>query len=61
MARVQVAYEIDYNLALKLAMFWPTTVMPKENVWDPRELQALVGLAEEMKIKQSWLIATDSE
>jgi coenzyme F420-dependent glucose-6-phosphate dehydrogenase len=39
-------------------------MMPKEkreNVWDPRELEAVVGLAEEMKIKQSWLITTDSE
>jgi hypothetical protein len=37
--RGQVAYEIDYDLALKLAIFWPTTVMPKEkreNVRDER-------------------------
>jgi hypothetical protein len=64
MTRVRVAYEIDYDLALKLAITWPTTMMPKEkreNVWDPRELEALVGLAEERKIKQSWLITTDSE
>jgi len=60
----KVAYDIDYNRALKSAMFWATTAIPREkreNVWDPRELQALVGTAEEKKIKESWLITTDSD
>jgi len=60
----KVAYDIDYNRALKSAMFWATTAIPKEKreqVWDPRELQALVGPAEEKTIKESWLITTDSD
>ena len=60
----KVAYDIDYNRALKSAMFWATTAIPREkreNVWDPRELQALVGPEEEKKIKESWLITTDSD
>ncbi|HUK50334.1 MAG TPA: TIGR03557 family F420-dependent LLM class oxidoreductase [Terriglobales bacterium] len=60
----KVAYDIDYNRALKSAMFWATTAIPKEKreqVWDPRELQALVGPEEEKTIKESWLITTDSD
>jgi len=60
----KVAYDIDYNRALKSAMFWATSAIPREkreNVWDPRELQALVGPEEEKKIKESWLITTDSD
>jgi coenzyme F420-dependent glucose-6-phosphate dehydrogenase len=60
----KVAYDIDYNRALKSAMFWATTAIPREkreNVWDPRELEALVGPEEEKKIKESWLITTDSD
>ncbi|HUK28209.1 MAG TPA: TIGR03557 family F420-dependent LLM class oxidoreductase [Candidatus Acidoferrales bacterium] len=60
----KVAYDIDYNRALKSAMFWATTAIPKEKreqVWDPRELQALVGPEEEKTIKDSWLITTDSD
>jgi coenzyme F420-dependent glucose-6-phosphate dehydrogenase len=60
----KVAYDIDYNRALKSAMFWATTAIPRErreHVWDPRELQALVGPEEERKIKESWLITTDSD
>jgi coenzyme F420-dependent glucose-6-phosphate dehydrogenase len=60
----KVAYDIDYDRALKSAMFWATTAIPREkreHVWDPRELEALVGPAEEQKIKDSWLITTDSD
>jgi len=60
----KVAYDIDYNRALKSAMFWATTAIPREkreHVWDPRELQSLVGPEEERKIKDSWLITTDSD
>jgi coenzyme F420-dependent glucose-6-phosphate dehydrogenase len=60
----KVAYDIDYNRALKSAMFWATTAIPREkreNVWDPRELEALVGPDEERQIKESWLITTDSD
>ena len=60
----KVAYDIDYDRALKSAMFWATTAIPREkreHVWDPRELQALVGPEEERKIKESWLITTDSD
>ena len=60
----KVAYDIDYNRALKSAMFWATTAIPREkreHIWDPRELQALVGPEEERKIKESWLITTDSD
>ena len=60
----KVAYDIDYNRALKSAMFWATTAIPREkreHVWDPRELEALVGPEEEKKIKESWLITTDSD
>jgi coenzyme F420-dependent glucose-6-phosphate dehydrogenase len=60
----KVAYDIDYKRALKSAMFWATTAIPREkreNVWDPRELEALVGPEEEKEIKESWLITTDSD
>lgn len=60
----KVAYDIDYNRALRSAMFWATTAIPREkreHVWDPRELEALVGHEEEKKIKESWLITTDSD
>jgi coenzyme F420-dependent glucose-6-phosphate dehydrogenase len=60
----KVAYDIDYDRALKSAMFWATTAIPREkreHVWDPRELEALVGPEEEQKIKDSWLITTDSD
>lgn len=60
----KVAYDIDYNRALKSAMFWATTAIPREkreHVWDPRELEAMIGPEEGKKIKESWLITTDSD
>jgi coenzyme F420-dependent glucose-6-phosphate dehydrogenase len=60
----KVAYDIDYSRALKSAMFWATSAIPRvkrEHVWDPRELEALVGPEEEKKIEESWLITTDSD
>ena len=60
----KVAYDIDYHRALKSAMFWASTAIPREkreNIWDPRELEALIGPEEEKKIKESWLITTDSD
>lgn len=60
----KVAYDIDYSRALKSAMFWATSAIPREkreHVWDPRELESLVGPEEEKKIEESWLITTDSD
>lgn len=58
----KVSYDIDYKRALKSAMFWAPTAIPRqkrEKIADPRELEAAVGAEEEEKIKSTWLIATD--
>lgn len=60
----KVAYDSDYDRALKSAMFWAPSAIPRkkrEQVSDPRELEAMVGPEERAKIKESWLITTDSD
>ncbi len=58
----KVSYDVDYNRALKSAMFWAPTAIPRqkrEKIADPRELEAAVGAEEEAKIRETWLITTD--
>ena len=60
----KVAYAVDYEKALKSALYWAPTAIPRsirEHIADPRELEAMVGDAEVAKIKESWLITTDSD
>ncbi len=60
----KVAYDTNYDRALKSAMFWASTAISRkkrEHIWDPRELEAAVGPEEQQKIKESWLITTDSD
>lgn len=60
----KVSYDVDYNKALKSAMFWASTAIPRqerEHISDPRELERAISLKEEEKIKDSWLITTDSD
>jgi len=60
----KVSYDVDYDRAYKSALFWAPTAIPRdkrENISDPRELEAMVGEAERKKIKETWLITTDSD
>lgn len=60
----KVSYDVNYEKALKSAMFWASTAIPRErreHTWDPRELEAAVGEEEKAKIKDTWLITTDSD
>lgn len=58
----KVSYDVDYDRALKSAMFWAPTAIPRkerESLSDPRMLESSVGPEEEKKIKETWLITTD--
>lgn len=60
----KVSYDVDYEKALRAAMFWAPTAIPRqkrEKIFDPRELEANVGPEEENKIKETWLITSDSD
>jgi len=60
----KVSYDVDYEKAFRAAMFWAPTAIPRqkrEKISDPRELEAMVGPEEEKKIKETWLITSDSD
>lgn len=60
----KVAYDVDYEKAFHSASYWAPTAIPREkreHISDPRELEANVGPEELNKIKESWLITTDSD
>ncbi|MEM2803792.1 MAG: TIGR03557 family F420-dependent LLM class oxidoreductase, partial [Nitrososphaerota archaeon] len=60
----KVSYDVDYDRAFRAAMFWAPTAIPRqkrEKISDPRELEAMVGPEEEKKIKETWLITSDSD
>jgi coenzyme F420-dependent glucose-6-phosphate dehydrogenase len=60
----KVSYDVNYDKALKSAMFWASTAIPREKrerIWDPRELERSIGEQEKAKIKDTWLITTDSD
>lgn len=60
----KVSYDVDYDKAFRAAMFWAPTAIPRqkrEKISDPRELEAMVGPEEEKKIKETWLITSDSD
>ncbi|MEM2067890.1 MAG: TIGR03557 family F420-dependent LLM class oxidoreductase [Nitrososphaerota archaeon] len=60
----KVSYDPDYDKALKGALFWAPTAIPREKregVADPRELEAMVGESEVEKIKKTWLITSDPD
>jgi len=60
----KVAYDIDYDKAVKSAMYWAPTAIPRkkrENISDPKQLEESVGPEEIEKVKNSWLITTDSD
>jgi len=60
----KVSYDIDYDRAFESALFWAPTAIPRkerEHISDPRELEARVGDYERRKIKETWLITTDSD
>jgi coenzyme F420-dependent glucose-6-phosphate dehydrogenase len=60
----KVAYDVDYDKAFRSASYWAPTAIPKEvrdEVSDPRELEAMVGPQELEVIKKTWLITTDSD
>ncbi|MDJ0270649.1 MAG: TIGR03557 family F420-dependent LLM class oxidoreductase [Aigarchaeota archaeon] len=60
----KVSYDVDYDRAYRSALFWAPTAIPRdkrEHVSDPRQLEALVGENERRKIKETWLITTDSD
>jgi len=60
----KVSYDLDYEKALRSAMFWAPTAIPRakrEGIADPRVLESMVGQDEEKKIKETWLITSDSD
>lgn len=60
----KVSFDLDYDRALRAAMFWGPTAIPREKrekIWDPRVLEAMVGKEEEEKIKRTWLITSDPD
>jgi coenzyme F420-dependent glucose-6-phosphate dehydrogenase len=60
----KVAYDVNYDRAFRSAMFWAPTAIPREkreHIADPRDLEAAVGDGEIAKIKETWLITTDSD
>jgi len=60
----KVAFDVDYDKALQSALYWAPSAIPREkreHISDPRELEASVGGDEIKKIKETWLITTDSD
>jgi len=60
----KVSYDLDYDRALKSALFWGATAIARErreHVSDPRVLEAMVGPEEERRIRESWLITSDPD
>jgi coenzyme F420-dependent glucose-6-phosphate dehydrogenase len=60
----KVSYDTDYDRAFKSASYWAPTALPKdvrEEISDPRELEAKVGPAELEGIKKTWLITDESD
>jgi len=60
----KVSYDPDFEKALKSALYWAPTAIPRElreRVADPRELEAMAGEAEAERIRQTWLITSDSD
>ncbi|MEM4573322.1 MAG: TIGR03557 family F420-dependent LLM class oxidoreductase [Candidatus Caldarchaeum sp.] len=58
----KVSYDHDYERAYRAALFWAPTAIPRdkrEQISDPRVLEAMVGEVERQKIKETWLITTD--
>jgi coenzyme F420-dependent glucose-6-phosphate dehydrogenase len=60
----KVAYDVDYDDALSSALYWAPTAIPRkdrEHVVHPSEYEDLIGPEEIEKIKESWLITTNSD
>ena len=60
----KVAYDVDYERAFESAVYWAPAAIPREKreqISDPRELEANIGPREIREIKESWLITTDSD